>query len=127
MYDRAFRWACRIDRWGRRLVATLQQPDDDLTRILANAVLVSAKIAFGFSAATDDDIPGFEIAVVGYHQAAIFLHRVLESLGACYGKRIGRPQTVHDLLDEGRDLLADIESRTAEYESEIRYRRGKKS
>lgn len=123
IYDRAFRWTCRVDRWSRRLYFQQQLRDDDLFRVFANAALVPAKVAFGFSAAIDDDVSGFEVAVIGYRQASVFLARVIEALGNCYGKRIGREQTAHNLLDEGRELLADIEMKVAELVSEIRYRR----
>lgn len=124
IYDAAFRWACRTERWSRRLYAEQRVRDRDLFRVLINATLIPAKVAFGFSGGIDQDLAGLEVAAIGYRQAAIFLTRTLESLANCYGKRIGRPQTAHHLVDEGRELLADIESRLAEIESEIRRRGG---
>ncbi|MBI4142884.1 hypothetical protein HY480_03360 [Candidatus Uhrbacteria bacterium] len=122
VYDRAFQWACRIERWGRRVYVA--QKDRDCYRAFANVTLVPAKIAFASSASSDNDVAGFTTALIGYRQAWIFCLRVLESLGSCYARRVGRGQTVHEFLDEGRDLLADIESRIAEVESELRFRKG---
>lgn len=125
IYDAAFRWACRTDRWSRRLSVGGHVRDRDLFRVVVNAPLVPAKVAYGFSGTIDDDLAGFEIAAIGYRQAATFLTRTVDSLANCHGKRIGRPQTVHDLMDEGRELLADVESKLAEIDAEIRFRRGK--
>lgn len=122
VYDHAFQFACRAERWSRRLSAGQRVPDPALLRIFGNAALVPAKVAFGVTAGFDDDVPGMVTAAVGYRQAAIFLHRILDALGECFRRQLGRSQTVHDLLDEGRELLADIESRIAELESAIRHR-----
>ena len=121
-YASAFRWSCRVERWSRRLAAQTAPPDRDLLRISASISLVPTKIAFGFSAAMDDDVSGLEVSVIGYRQAALFLRIVLDALGNCYGKRLGRMPTVHAYLDDGRELLADIEMEIAQLDSEIRYR-----
>ncbi|MBI2483456.1 hypothetical protein HYV74_04765 [Candidatus Uhrbacteria bacterium] len=122
VYDLAFRWSCRVDRWSRRLYLDQRVHDRDLFRVVVNAALIPAKVAFGFSGALDHDASGMEAALIGYRQAAIFLVRVLESLANCYGKRVGRTPMVHELLDEGRELLADIEMKIAEIESHLRHR-----
>jgi hypothetical protein len=122
IYSAAFQWACRTDRWSRRVYFDQRVRDRDLFRVLANATLVPAKVAFAFPGKVDDDLVGLEVAAIGYRQAAIFLSRVLESLANCHGKRIGHPNSVHRLSDEGRELLADIESRLAEIEAEIQDR-----
>lgn len=122
IYDAAFRWACRTNRWSRRLYFDQRVRDRDLFRVFVNATLVPAKVAFAFPGGLDDDLAGLEVAAIGYRQAAIFLTRTLESLANCDGKRIGRPQIAHNLTDEGRELLADIESRLAEIDAEIRSR-----
>ncbi|MBI4434604.1 hypothetical protein HY635_02195 [Candidatus Uhrbacteria bacterium] len=122
VYDAAFQWACRTNRWSRRMYFDQHVRDRDLFRVFVNATLVPAKVAFAFSGGLDDDLAGLEVAAMGYRQAAIFLTRTLESLANCYGKRIGRSQTVHHLADDGHELLADIESKLAEIESEIRHR-----
>ncbi|MBI4434068.1 hypothetical protein HY632_04800 [Candidatus Uhrbacteria bacterium] len=124
LYDHAFRWSCRLDRWSRRLYLDQRVHDRDLFRVVVNTNLIPAKVAFGFSGVVDHDRSGLEVALIGYRQATVFLLRVLESLAACYGKRIGRAQTVHELLDEGRELLADIEMKVAEIESQLRRQGG---
>lgn len=124
VYDAAFRWACRTERWSRRLYFAQRTRDRDLFRVFLNAPLVPAKIAFAFFGSLDDDLAGREVALIGYRQAGIFLGRTMDALANCYGKRIGREQTIHDLLDEGRELLADVESKLAEIESDIRHRGG---
>lgn len=125
IYDAAFQWACRTDRWSRRTYFDQRVRDRDLFRVLMNATLVPAKVAFAFPGRVNDDLVGLEVAAIGYRQVAIFLSRVLESLANCYGKRIGHPKSVHNLADEGRELLADVESRLAEIDSEIRDRKKK--
>jgi hypothetical protein len=124
VYGEAFRWSCRTDRWARRLLVGGRVRDRDLFRVMVNAPLVPAKVAYGFSGMMDGDLVGYETAAIGYRQAATFLTRAVDSLANCYGKRIGRSQAVHDLMDEGRELLADVESRTAEVDAELRFHRG---
>lgn len=106
------------------MLADQKTSDPAILRIAINASLVPVKVAYGFSASIDDDADGLEVALVGYRQAAIFCMRALESLGICYGKRIGVAKTIHEFLDEGRELLADIEATIAEIESELHFRRG---
>jgi len=124
VYGAAFRWSCRTDRWARRLLVGGRVRDRDLFRVVVNAPLVPMKVAYGFSGSLGGDLAGYETAAIGYRQAGIFLTRASDSLANCYGKRIGRPQSVHDLMDEGREVLADVESRTAEADAEIRFRSG---
>lgn len=126
IYDAAFRWACRTERWSRRLYVAQHARDRDLFRIFINAPLVPAKVAFAFFGGLGSDLAGHEVALIGYRQAALFLAHTMDSLANCFGKRIGREQTVHALLDEGRELLADLESRLAEIEAEIRRHGGRR-
>ncbi|MDP3771643.1 MAG: hypothetical protein Q8R16_05055 [bacterium] len=126
VYDAAFRWACRAERWSRRLYFAQNTRDRDLFRVFLNAPLVPAKVAFAFFGALGDDLAGHEVALIGYRQATIFLGCTMDSLANCYGRRIGREQTAHALLDEGRELLADLESKLAEIETEIRRRGGRR-
>lgn len=122
VYDAAFRWTCRVERWSRDLQVQQKLRDVDLFRISTNITLVPAKVAFGFSGGVDDDLAGLETGALGYRLAAILLTRVLDAMGNCYAKGLGEEKFVHEFLDEGRELLADIESRLAEIESEMRYR-----
>lgn len=122
VYDEAFQWSCRAERWSRELLVRRKERDLDLVRIIASVTLVPAKVAFGFSGSVDNDVPGLETAALGYRLAAMVLSRVLESVGNCLAKGVGEEEFVHELLDDGRELLADIESRLAEIESEIRHR-----
>ena len=126
IYDAAFRWACRTERWSRRLYVVQHTRDRDLFRIFINAPLVPAKVAFAFFGGGGGDLAGHEVALIGYRQAALFLGCTMDSLANCFGKRIGREQTVHALLDEGRELLADLESRLAEIEADIRRHGGRR-
>ncbi|MFH1099081.1 MAG: hypothetical protein V1723_04165 [Candidatus Uhrbacteria bacterium] len=124
VYDRAFRWSCRVERWSRRLYYGQGVRDRDLFVVAADATLITAKVAFASSADFDENPAALETAALGYRQAALFLRRVLAALANCDAKRIGVTKTVHGLVDEGRDLLADIEARLAEIESEINSRGG---
>ena len=126
VYDAAFRWACRTERWSRRLYFAQNTRDHDLFRVFLNAPLVPAKVAFAFFGGLVDDLAGHEVALIGYRQATTFLGCTMDSLANCHGKRIGREQTAHALLDEGRELLADLESKLAEIEAEIRRQGGRR-
>jgi len=122
IYNAAFRWVCRTDRWSRRTYFEQRVRDRDLFRVLINAPLVPTKVAFAFPGGRDGDLVGLEVSAIGYRQASIFLSRTIESLLSCYGKHIGRADTVHRLTDDGRELLADIESKLAEIDAEVRHR-----
>lgn len=122
VYEHAFRWACRAERWSRRFYELTAQSDSDLFRVAANALLVPVKVAVGFVTASRGDRAGIEISAINYRQASFFLHRILDALGRCDARRVGRSQTAHRLMDGGRELLADVESRIAELEAEMRSR-----
>lgn len=120
VYDAAFRWSCRVERWSRARAAEGRASERDLQRIAANALLIPAKIAFAFHAHCGSDLSALEIAALGYRQASLFCLCVLDALGNCYGRRIGKRSEVHEFLDEGKELLADLQSMLAETEEELR-------
>lgn len=122
IYGAAFRWACRVERWARAHYAERKDKDRDLYRVCMNVLLVPAKVAYGFPGTVDASTPSMEVSAIGYRQASIFCMRVLDSLANCYGKRIGDRKATHAFLDEGRELLADIQSKLAEIEEELRFR-----
>jgi hypothetical protein len=118
-YDASAQWACRVERWAQSLFALPDTHDRDLYRVIVNVLQVPAKVAFGMSCGPCVSRAELSIAAVGYSQARTFLIRTLESLAACFGKGIGGRDSVHEFLDEGRELLADIESRLADITAAI--------
>lgn len=122
VYDAAFRWACEVERWAREHYFNAATKDRDCFRASVNVLLVPAKVAFAEGTETNATA-ALEVAAIGYRQASIFCSRTLDALGNCYGKHIGREEDVHQFLDDGRELLADLQSRLAELEEEITKRR----
>ncbi|MDO8425264.1 MAG: hypothetical protein Q7T01_02000 [bacterium] len=122
LYNTAFKWACACERWSRQLLHQQQSNRDrDCHRVSINALLIPAKIAFGYRSSFGEHAVELEVAAMGYRQASIFCMRVLDSLANCFGRGTGSRDEVHDLLDEGRQIFSEIQETLAEIEEDLRF------